>query len=274
MTGFIDLHCHTTASDGTFTPTEAVEHARALGLRALAVTDHDTAAGVPEALAAGEARGVEVVPGIEVSVDWRGFGVHILGYFIDPAAPALTELLDWVAAERTRRNGEIAAAMRADGIDVTLEALAERNPGAVLGRPHFAALLAETGRAADVADAFRRYLNRGMRYYRPRRYIPLAEGLSVIRGAGGKPVMAHPLQYPLNGEERRTLVADLKAAGIVGMECLYSRYDAAQTEQLLALARRFGLCVTGGSDFHGARKPIELGTPQVPYELLEQLRNA
>ena len=161
MSGRVDLHIHTTASDGTFTPSEAVAHARALGLSAIAVTDHDTASGVPEALAAGAERGVEVVPGIELSVDWHGYGVHILGYFLDPAAPALTELLDWVTAERRERNEIMAAALRADGMAADVAEMEARWPAAILGRPHFAQLLVEQGRAESVKDAFDRYLSIG-----------------------------------------------------------------------------------------------------------------
>ena len=268
----IDLHVHTTASDGTMPPAEAVAHAKLLGLSAIAVTDHDTPFGIPEALEAGAALGVEVVPGIEVSVDYGGRGIHVLGYFIDPAAASLRHLLNWVVAERRRRNEEMAAAMRADGIDVTLDDLVKSNPDSVIGRPHFAAALAARGWADDVNDAFRRFLNKGQRYYRRRSYIPLRQAMDVILDAGGKPVMAHPLQYRLPEEELLALVKTLTDAGTVGMECLYSQYDAEESEYLMGLAARFGLCVTGGSDFHGARKPIRMGVPDVPYELLEALR--
>ena len=272
MTPRIDLHVHTTASDGTLSPSEAVVHARRLGLSAIAVTDHDTPAGIPDALAAGRDCGVEVVPGIEVSVDWRGSGIHILGYFIDPGAPSLRHLLNWVTAERRRRNELIAAAMRADGIDVRLSDLDGGDPASVVGRPHFAAALVARGRADSIDDAFRRFLNKGRAYYRQRAYIPLRQGLDVIRDAGGKPVMAHPLQYRFAEPELLELVRALADGGVVGMECLYSGYGAAQSDYLKGLAERFGLCVTGGSDFHGARKPIEMGTPDVPYELLEALK--
>ena len=268
----IDLHVHTTASDGTMPPAEAVVHARLKGLSAVAITDHDTPAGIPEAIDAGAACGVEVVPGIEVSVDFRGMGIHILGYFIDPAASSLRHLLNWVVAERRRRNELIAGAMRADGIDIRLSDLDGGDPESVIGRPHFAAALVERGYASDVQDAFARYLNRDRKYYRKRSYIPLRQGLDVIRDAGGKPVMAHPLQYRLDEPELLKLVRVLTDGGIVGMECLYSAYDAAQTEYLSGLAARYGLAVTGGSDFHGSRKPIEIGTPDVPYELLEKLK--
>ena len=272
MTRLVDLHTHTTASDGTMTPAEVVVHARLRGLSAVAITDHDTAAGLPEALETGAAVGVEVVPGIEISVDWRGRGVHILGYFIDPAAPGLRHLLNWVVAERRRRNEAVAALFREDGIDLSLTELSKRSPDSVVGRPHFAAALVELGYATDINDAFRRYLDRGQRYYRKRAYIPLPRAFEVIRDAGGKAVFAHPLQYRLPEAELLELTSTLVDAGAVGMECLYSQYDAEETAYLEGLAARFGLCVTGGSDFHGARKPIALGTPAVPYELLEKLR--
>lgn len=269
----IDLHNHTTASDGTFTPAEAVCNARDLGLAAIAITDHDTPAGIPAALEAGERCGVEVVPGIEVSVDYEGRGIHILGYFIDPAAPSLRRLLDWVAAERRRRNEEIAAAMRADGIRLTLSDLDGGDERQIIGRPHFAAALVTMGYAASIDDAFARFMNRGQPYYRKRSYIPLHEGLDVIRSAGGKPVMAHPLQYRYDEDALLRLIDTLTQGGVVGMECLYSQYTPEESAYLMALARRYGLCVTGGSDFHGTRKPIRMGTPEVPYELLETLRS-
>ncbi len=268
----IDLHVHTTASDGTFTPSEAVAHARSLGLAAMAVTDHDTAEGVPEALAAGAALGVEVIPGIEVSVDWRGRGVHVLGYFIDPAAPSLQKLLDWVNAERRRRNECIAAATRADGLAVTRPALEAEFPSAVLGRPHFAAALVRLGRADSIPDAFARWLNRDRPYFRKREYIPLAEAFEVIRAAGGKAVMAHPLQYKLPEDELLALISQLRDAGAVGMECRYAAYDAAEQAYLERLAAHFRLTVTGGSDFHGTRRPVEMGAPDIPYALLAALK--
>lgn len=273
MTRRVDLHVHTTASDGTLTPSEAVFHAAQRGLSAIAVTDHDTCAGVDEACAAAADAGVEIVPGIELSVDWHGRGVHILGYFIDPDAPAVQRLLDWVIAERLRRNRRIETAMNADGIPVSLDALQSRCPDSVIGRPHFAAALTELGLAGSVADAFARWLNAGQKYYRKREYIPLHEGLEIIRSAGGKPVFAHPLQYRLDDAALRSLTQTLREAGAVGMECLYSGYTPEQVSQLRGLAAQFGLCVTGGSDFHGSRKPqIELGVPPVPYELLELLK--
>ncbi|MGN1001865.1 MAG: PHP domain-containing protein [Oscillospiraceae bacterium] len=275
----IDLHVHTTGSDGTLTPEETVALAAEKGLRAIAITDHDTAEAVPAALEAGKARGVEVVPGIEISVDYLGYGVHILGYFIDPQAPAMARLLDWVVAERKRRNHGMIERMRQDGIPITPRVLAERWPDAVIGRPHMAAFLVDCGLASSVQDAFDRYLSIGKKYFLKREYIPLEEAFRVIRESGGKAVFAHPFQYKLPEEGLLALTRTLKDAGAVGMECLYSGYTPEQTEYLLGLAADFGLAVTGGSDFHGSRKPhIALGSGtgslRVPYELLEKLREA
>lgn len=274
---YIDLHTHTTFSDGTMTPRECAAYAAEKGLAAFAVTDHDTAEGAAEAVKCAGEYGVEAVPGIEISVDYLGHGVHILGYFIDPASPALTPVLDWIVADRKRRNHEIIALMRADGIPVTAEGLRDKYPGAVVGRPHFAACLVENGLASSVKDAFDRYLNRGKKYFRPRTFLPVERAFEVIRDAGGKACIAHPLQYRLDEPALVDMVERMVSSGAVGMECLYSGYTPEQSRYLMGLAARYGLCVTGGSDFHGSRKPqIDMGTGtgdlRVPYELLEELR--
>ena len=275
----IDLHIHTSASDGTFTPEEAARYAAQKGLAAIAITDHDTAAGAVNAAALGTKYGLEVIPGIELSTDYQNLGVHLLGYFIDPQSPALNSVLAWVIEERRRRNGEIAGLMRRDGVDVSLNSLGERFPGTVIGRPHFAVVLVEQGFCQSVDEAFDRYLSPGMRYYRERRYMPVREAFDVIRRAGGKAVFAHPLQYGLPEPELLELTRCLVGCGCVGMECLYSGYSKQQSAFLTDLASRFGLCVTGGSDFHGQRKPhIDMGGGTgelcVPYELLKRLREA
>lgn len=268
----IDLHVHTTASDGTTTPSEAVCLAKELGLRAIAVTDHDSCDGVSEALKAGEAYGIEVVPGIELSIDYQGYGIHLLGYFLDERSGALRALLDWVIDERERRNAEMAAAFRADGIDISIPALRALFPDSVIGRPHFAAALVQLGLAETVNDAFNRYLSRGTKYYRKRQYIPMEKAFEVIRVSGGKAVFAHPLQYRMREEELLCLTETLRAQGIVGMECRYHGYTPEQVAYLESLARRFDLCITGGSDFHGSRKTNKMGEPEVDYALLEELK--
>lgn len=270
----IDLHVHTTASDGTLSPAQVVERAKEAGISALAVTDHDTMAGVAAAQAAGRALGVEVLPGIEISADYRGEDTHVLGYGLDGACPALREVLDWVGEDRRRRNREIARRMAADGIPVSLEALEAEHPGATIGRPHFARVLVEQGRAASVSDAFARFLDPGKCYYLPRTYLPLARAVAVIRRCGGVAVLAHPLQYGYAPAELRALAAEAAALGVAGMEIYYTGYTPEQRAALAALAEEFGLFATGGSDFHGENKShIRLGALEVPESCLASLKS-
>lgn len=271
----VDLHVHTTASDGTCAPAEVVRLAEAAGLSAIAVTDHDTAEGYFEAAEAGRTRGIEVVPGIEISTRYFG-AVHILGYFIDPASPELKPVLDWVVQDRDERNRKMAALMAADGLPVSYEQMHERF-GAVIGRPHFAQILVELGLAESVQDAFDRFVEKGQKYYIGRHFLSIERSIEIIRLAGGVPVLAHPFQYRLDDARLRELIEHCMEHGLRGMECLYTGYGAEQSAYLLALAAEYGLQPTGGSDFHGANKPhIRLGrgsgTLDVPHDYLDRLK--
>ena len=278
MTDYIDLHIHTTASDGTDTPRQVVQLAAALGLRAVAITDHDSVAGVIPALEAGAELGVEVIPGIEISSDYKGNHAHILGYFIDPASQALRPALDWAVNERNERNEKIVAAMAADGLDISLEQLSADNPGAVLGRPHMAERLMKLGAVASIKEAFDRFLGEGGKYYLPRRRMPMAQAMETIRAAGGLPVLAHPMQYGYDPAARETFIRAAVEAGCAGLEAYYSEHTPEEQTELLQTATRYGLALSGGSDYHGSRKPhIALGsgiggTLAVPYTALESLR--
>ena len=280
MKGNVDLHVHTTASDGTYTPRQAVELAQELGLAAIAVTDHDTVAGLPEAMAAGAALGVEVIAGVEMNAQYRDKGVHIVGLFIDPAAESLRAATDFAVRARDERNEKMIAAMAADGFAVTVGDLRRAHPGAVLGRPHIAQWLMDHGFATSVDDAFRRYLGRRGRYYIPRARMALARAAASIRQAGGLAVAAHPLEYGYEGEELEAFLRAAKDAGCGAMEVWYPGYSEEERAMLLDLAGRLGLAPSGGSDFHGGRKPhIAMGTGRdgdlaVPYEVLEGLRAA
>ena len=267
----IDLHVHTTASDGTCTPTEVVHLAKEKGLAAIAITDHDTVAGYDEAAKAGEELGIEVVPGIEISTRYLG-PVHILGYYLDPDSAGLTEVSSWLVKDRDRRNERIVALMRADGLDVDYERMRERF-GAVIGRPHFAKMLVEMGIAQSINDAFARFVERGQKYYVARNFLPIERSIRLIRESGGVPVMAHPFQYKLNDAQLRELIGLCIKNGLMGMECRYSGYSEEQCRYLLSLAKEYALIPTGGSDFHGSVKPhIALGDGtgdlQVPYRYL------
>ena len=272
----IDLHIHTTASDGTFTPEEVVREASRIGLAAVAITDHDTAAGYARAAAEGENCGLEVVPGIEISTKFRS-AVHILGYYIDAQSPALGEVLDWMHRDREERNVKLCAMLRERGVDIDIERMHARF-GDLVGRPHFAEIMIENGMARDMNDAFERLLNKNKPFFIPRQFLPIERSIEIIREAGGTAVLAHPFQYRLDDAGLRELIEHCMESGLEGMECRYSGYDAAQTAYLEALAAEYGLVRTGGSDFHGAIKgEIRLGEGKgglnVPYAFLEELRS-
>ena len=278
MEGLVDLHIHTTASDGTVPPREVVAMARALALAAIAITDHDTVSGVPEAAAAGKALGVEVIPGVEMSSDYRGRDTHILGLFVDPDAPSLTEALAWARDRRRERNEKIVAAMAADGLPISMEALRADDPDAVLGRPHLAGWLVKNGLAADVGDAFRRFLDRGRPYYLPRERMRLDRAAAAIVSAGGVAVIAHPFHYGFDADVLDGFIRAATDAGCRALEAYYPEHTPAQQAAALALADRYGLAVSGGSDFHGARKPaIHMGSGidgslRTPVSVLAGLR--
>ena len=273
----IDLHVHTTASDGTASPAEAVKLAKAAGLSAIAITDHDTVSGYAEAAEAGEKYGVEVVPGIEISTKY-GRAVHILGYYIDPNSEKIAPVLDWVVHDRDERNRKMAELMAADGLPVSYEEM-HRRFGAVIGRPHFAEVLVELGLAKDVRDAFDRYVEKGQKYYLPRNFLSIERSIEIICQAGGVAVLAHPFQYKLDDAGLRELIEHCMESGLRGMECRYSGYSREQCKYLGHLAEEYGLIMTGGSDFHGeVKKHISLGigtgSLEVPYKYLEKLREA
>ena len=271
----IDMHIHTTASDGTASPAEAVRIAHELDLPAIAITDHDTVSGCAEAIAEGKKLGMEVVPGIELSSRY-GKTIHILGYFLRPESPALTRVLDNVVAERNERNRLMALKMAGDGLNVNYEEMLERF-GPVIGRPNFGQVLVEQGLAKSVQDAFDRFIEKGQRYYLPRKMVSIERSVEVIREAGGVPVLAHPFQYKLAEPDLRQLIEHCMDHGLLGLECRYSLYDEEQSQYLLSLAREYGLVPTGGSDYHGSNKPhISIGTGTgtlaVPESWLEPVR--
>ena len=273
----IDLHIHSTASDGTCTPAEIAALAARQGLAAVALTDHDTVLGYPELAEAAASLGLETVPGIEISTKYGG-AVHILGYYIDPHSPALEPVLNWVVHDRDERNEKMCALMAADGLPVSYEDM-KRRFGEVIGRPHFADILVELGLASSVRDAFDRYVEKGQKYYLPRNFLSIERSIEIIREAGGVPVLAHPFQYKLDDAGLRELIEHCMESGLQGMECRYSGYSVEQSKYLGRLAEEYGLIKTGGSDFHGEnKKHISIGTGtgalEVPYQYLEKLREA
>lgn len=274
----IDLHAHTTASDGTFSPRALVELARTTGVTTLAVTDHDTVAGLSGAIATGAELGVEIIPGVEFSTSHRPGTMHLLGYGFDPAATGLLGTLEGSRRARDERNPRIAEKLRGLGFDVTLAEVEAVAGGGVVGRPHFARVLMQKGVVASINEAFEKYFNRGGPAYAAAERISPADAIAAIRGAGGVAVLAHPYQLRAASDVAlEEIVTTLQAAGLQGIEAYYSRHRPAQVAAYRSLAERHGLLVTGGSDFHGSVKPdIALGTGcgdlRVPVELLGPLK--
>lgn len=273
----IDLHVHTTASDGTLSPEQAVALAAEKGLKAIAISDHDTVEGCAAAVAEGQRLGVEVVPGIELSTKFVR-AVHILGYCTDMDNPELVALLRWIVEDRDKRNRYMAELMAADGLPVSYEQM-HRRFGSVIGRPHFGQLLVELGLAESVNDAFDRYIEKGQKYYAPRTILEIERAVQSIVKAGGIAALAHPFQYRFDDEQLRKLIEHCMDNGLSAIECRYSGYSREQTAYLEALAEEYGLLKTGGSDFHGQNKPhIDMGSGcgqlAVPYSWLERLREA
>ena len=276
----IDLHAHTTASDGSLSPAQLVDRAADLGLAALAVTDHDTLGGLPEAAQAAFRRGLAFVPGVELSVEDEGGRFHLLGYLFDPDDAALNDHLKRLRASRARRNAQMAEKMAALGLPVTLDDVrAEAGEDAdVIARPHFAQALMKKGVVSSVKEAFDRYLSTGKSLYMPKEVLSPADAIALLHRAGGIAVMAHPGLIALGDDALAQRVESLaQTAGLDGIEAYYSQHSPAQTARFLALAERRGLIVTGGSDFHGAPKPhvplgVVYGGKPAPAALLDTLR--
>ncbi|MEO7000366.1 MAG: PHP domain-containing protein, partial [Ktedonobacterales bacterium] len=269
----IDLHTHSTASDGLYPPTELVRLAHEAKLDLIALTDHDTTGGVEAAQAAGAALGVTVVPGVEINTTIRdGLGeAHVLGYFVAPDDASLIANLGILREARERRGERMVEKLRAAGYDITWARVRELAQGTV-GRPHIARALIEKGYASSVADAFDRFISWGKPGYVPRYQIAPDQAIHIIRSAGGVPTLAHPGHTP---ELAETVLPSLVAAGLLGLECYYGQYDKATVKRLVALADRFGLVATGGSDYHGPNiHPTPLGGRYVPPQTIERLRAA
>lgn len=274
----IDLHTHTTASDGTMSPTELVKLAADIGLEAIAITDHDTFQGVPEALEAGRKYGVEVIPGTELSLESpEGAGwIHMVGLWLPEEAPELQKALDWVIEGRANRNHEIVDKLRKLGVNTSYEAIAARAGGTV-GRPHFAQELLALGVVSSIDEAFKVWLGDNGRAYVPKRKLTPQQALPILNDIGATSILAHPFALNLGYAETERVVKDLVALGMDGMEVYYPEHSDADTKAYGEMADRLGLLWSGGSDFHGTNKPkIALGKGKgalnVPYELLEKMK--
>jgi predicted metal-dependent phosphoesterase TrpH len=269
MAGAVDLHSHTTASDGTLSPRELVRAAARRGVRVLAVTDHDSTEGLAEAIAeAATFRPLEIVPGIEINCDVDGGEIHVLGYYIDYEAPWFQEFCRAQRAERRARIHRIAERLAALGMPIDTEAVFALVQEGSAGRPHVAQVMVDRGYVKTVREAFDRFLGAGKPANVPRQKLTPEEAVRLLRRAGGVPVFAHP---GLAG--RDALIPELVRAGLMGIECYYPEHSAAVTGHYVELCREHGLVATGGSDFHGSRvRASQLGDPSIPLAVWDALR--
>ena len=275
----IDLHTHTTFSDGSLSPTELVDLANQQGLDILAITDHDTTEGLPEALEATKDASLELIPGIELSAQFQNREMHILGYFINPTDPQFQTRLEALRSTRIERIRHILDRLHSLGMDISLEDVEQVSGFGTIGRPHIAQVLIAKGYVTSMKDAFEHLLgSRGKAYVQ--RVVPEAhEIIGWITDAGGIPVLAHPYWEGFNKEDSATACQTLVEQGLQGLEVFYGTFSAKHISFNLGLARRFDLLMTGGSDFHGTLKPdIALGKGRgslhVPSKVVERLRVA
>ena len=270
MTNYIDLHTHSTASDGIYSPTELLQRAKDIGLRILALTDHDSTGGLEEAAQAAGKLDIDLIPGIEINTDVSGGEVHVLGYFPEYTRPAFQATLKVLRDARERRGQRMVELLNEEGIQVSWERVRQIAQGAV-GRPHVAKALLEASYVQTIGEAFDKYIGTGCFAYVPRYRLTPEDAVHLIASANGLPVMAHP--YDLPGiVELRNWLPGLCEAGMVGLETYYGPYTPEIEQELRALADEYHLIPTGGTDFHGPGiHPTPLGGRYVPSEAVERL---
>jgi len=278
--GYVDLHLHTTASDGVMSPSEIVRYAKTKGLQAIAITDHDTIEGLEEGLSEGERIGFEVIPGIEISAVHSPGSMHLLGFFLDIYHPLLNERLGYLQKARAERNPKIAEKLSRLGIDLTYEEVLKVSGGGQVGRPHFAQVLLGKRYVRSFQEAFDRFLKKGAPAYVDKFRFTAKEALHFINEAKGIAVLAHPNTLGMNGySELENLLVQLVEEGLKGIEVYYPEHSASEVAQYKILAERYGLLLTGGTDYHGIEKNsldigVGRGDMKLPYSLVENLKAA
>lgn len=273
----VDLHVHSDKSDGSMSPAALTAYAAEKGLRAFALTDHDTIDGLAEALnAAKQFPDLEVIPGIEFSTEYKGRDIHIVGLYIRYDDPEFLKYLTDFQDSRIRRNEKMCNNLASAGIDISFEKLQAEFPDSVITRAHYARYLLDHGYVGSLKEAFDRYVGDHSKYFVPREKVTPVQAVELILRAGGIPILAHPVLYRMSDAALEELIAQLKDAGLIGMECVYSTYSPAEERDMKRLADKYGLICSGGSDFHGKAKPgLDLATGYgklfVPETILDDL---
>lgn len=274
----IDLHSHSNKSDGSLTPSELIYEAKRKQLCAIALTDHDTVDGLDEAIATGNELGIQVIPGVELSCEYNGKDIHIVGLFIDYKDEDFRSSLKRFADSRIERNIKMCKRLTDAGMPVDYQEMIQMYGESVLTRAHYARYMLEKGYTSYLKEAFERYIGDTCPYYVPREKVTPKQGIELILKAHGIPVLAHPLLYKMGREALENLILELKGYGLVGLEAVYSTYSPSDEQHMRSLAAKYNLLVSGGSDFHGAAKPgLELGNGYgrlfVEYDILKELEN-
>lgn len=275
----VDLHTHTTESDGSLTPEELILEAKRKGLSAVAITDHDTFAGIDKAAPVALMHDIELIPGIEFSTDYNGKEVHVLGLYIDTKQPHLNAKLAEFRKGRDDRNALIVENLQKEGFDITMEALKAENPYCVITRANIARFLYEHGMIPTIQTAFEKYIGDNCKCFVNRFKITPMDAVRLIKQAGGIAILAHPLLYHMSTPVLQKMVDEMKDAGLDGIEAVYCTYSTGEEREMKEFARNNHLLISGGSDFHGANKPkLELATGYgklyIPYSILEGIKAA
>ena len=278
MMGYIDLHLHTTASDGVLSPSEIVRYAKTKGLQAIAITDHDTIEGLEEGISEGERIGFEVIPGIEISAEHSPGSMHILGFFLDIHHLLLNERLAYLQKARAERNPKIVQKLNRLGIDITFDEVLKASGGGQVGRPHFANVLLQKKYVRSFQEAFDRFLKKGASAYVDKLRFTSKEAIHFINEAKGVAVLAHPNTLGMNGySELEKLILRLVQEGLRGIEVYYPEHSSSEVAQYKTIAERHGLLATGGTDYHGIEKNgldigVGRGEMKIPYSMVEDLK--
>jgi hypothetical protein len=272
----IDLHCHTTASDGIKTPSELIDFAAEKNVTILAVTDHDTVSGLEEAVNYASVKGITLIPGIEFSIDYQGGSFHLVGLYVDHRYNPIIEKTLYLQEIRDRRIYRIIEDLEKHGIEIPVEDVQSESEGGAIGRPHVARALVKHGYANNINEVFKKYLVKGKPGYVKKERIKLEEAVSLIKGAGGISIIAHPvsLNYK-NFTEFENILKKFIDSGVEGIEAYSSMHKTSEINTFLDLAVKYNLIVSGGSDYHGDKEEkigYYLPTKPIPYEIFERIR--